>query len=41
METAGVLHRAEHDGRTFFFCGSHCRAAFAALPAQYLQLGTT
>jgi xanthine dehydrogenase accessory factor len=41
VETAGVLHRAEHDGRTFFFCGSHCRAAFAALPAQYLQLGTT
>ena len=25
--------RAERDGKTFYFCGEHCRATFLALPA--------
>src|SRR5258707_15736188 len=29
-------HRAEHDGKTVFFCSSRCREKFAADPARYL-----
>jgi len=28
-------HRAEHDGRTYFFCCAHCRATFVASPERY------
>jgi xanthine dehydrogenase accessory factor len=30
VEVATALHRVEHAGRTFFFCGAGCRASFAA-----------
>jgi len=28
-------HRAEHGGRTFYFCSANCRAKFAADPGKY------
>jgi xanthine dehydrogenase accessory factor len=33
---AGAQHRAEHEGRSFYFCCGGCRARFVAAPAQYL-----
>jgi xanthine dehydrogenase accessory factor len=33
---AGAAHRAEHDGRTYYFCCGGCRARFLAAPEQYL-----
>ena len=33
-ETA--THRADHDGETYFFCGTKCRERFVAEPARYL-----
>jgi xanthine dehydrogenase accessory factor len=30
---------AEHGGRTFWFCGEHCRSAFRRDPAGYLDAG--
>jgi xanthine dehydrogenase accessory factor len=33
---AGAAHRAEHDGRAFYFCCGGCRARFLASPAQFL-----
>ena len=29
-------HRAEHAGRTYYFCGARCRTKFEADPARYL-----
>jgi len=28
---------AEHDGRTYYFCGAKCRTKFMADPEQYLS----
>jgi hypothetical protein len=28
---------SEHGGRTFFFCGAHCKQAFDAEPARYAR----
>ena len=36
VEVAGARHRAEHQGRTFYFCNARCREKFLAAPAQYL-----
>jgi xanthine dehydrogenase accessory factor len=33
---ASAAHRAEHDGRTYYFCCGGCRTRFLAAPAQYL-----
>ena len=33
---AGAAHRAEHDGRAYYFCCGGCRARFVASPAQFL-----
>ena len=30
-------HKAEHGGRTYYFCAAGCRAKFLANPAQYLE----
>ncbi len=32
VETATALH-AEHDGKTFYFCGEHCCEKFLSAPA--------
>ena len=32
----GAAHRAEHQGRTFYFCKERCREKFLAAPAAYL-----
>ena len=32
-------HRAEHAGRTYYFCSAGCRTKFEADPARYLQPG--
>jgi len=31
--------RAVHDGRTFYFCGEHCRQRFQADPGRWLEPG--
>jgi xanthine dehydrogenase accessory factor len=36
VTVAGAAHRAEHDGRAYFFCCGGCRARFLAAPAQWL-----
>jgi len=36
---AGAAHRAEHEGRAFYFCCGGCRARFLASPAQFLGEG--
>jgi P-type Cu+ transporter len=36
VDPATAKHRAEHAGRTYFFCGGRCREKFAADPAKYL-----
>jgi xanthine dehydrogenase accessory factor len=33
---AGAAHRAEHDGRAYYFCCGGCRTRFLATPEQYL-----
>jgi YHS domain-containing protein len=30
----------EHDGVTYYFCGTGCRRAFEADPAAYVEKGT-
>ena len=32
--------RAERDGKTYYFCGEHCRTTFLALPADTKVKGT-
>jgi len=36
VDPATARHRAEHDGRTHYFCSAGCRAKFAADPVKYL-----
>ena len=36
VDPATARHRAEHDGRTYYFCSAGCRAKFAADPVKYL-----
>jgi len=36
VTVAGAAHRAEHEGRAFYFCCGGCRARFLASPAQFL-----
>ncbi len=38
---AGAAHRAEHDGRAYYFCCGGCRARFMAAPAQFLAAEAT
>jgi xanthine dehydrogenase accessory factor len=39
VEIAGAAHRAQHDGREYYFCCAHCRATFLAEPKQYAGAG--
>ena len=41
VTVAGAAHRAEHDGRAFYFCCGGCRARFLAAPAQFLGAEAT
>jgi xanthine dehydrogenase accessory factor len=34
----GATHTAEHGGRTWYFCCSHCRAAFLEDPSRYAEV---
>jgi Cu+-exporting ATPase len=36
--TTDTPHRAEHQGRTYYFCSAGCRAKFEADPARYASL---
>jgi Cu+-exporting ATPase len=36
VDPATAVHRAEHDGRRFFFCSAGCKAKFEAAPERYL-----
>ena len=36
VDPASAGHRAEHRGRTYYFCSAGCRAKFEADPARYL-----
>ena len=35
VDPARVKHRAEHGGRSYFFCSAGCRERFTAEPARY------
>ncbi len=37
VDPATTPHRAEHAGRTWYFCNAGCRSKFLADPARYLQ----
>src|SRR4051812_8237505 len=37
VDPATAKHAAEHDGRSYFFCGAGCRTKFVADPAKYLN----
>ena len=37
VAVATARHRAEHNGREFFFCKARCRELFLADPALYLK----
>lgn len=34
-------HTAEHEGKTYYFCGPGCKKAFAGDPTHYLDPGYT
>ncbi|HEV7479976.1 MAG TPA: YHS domain-containing protein, partial [Roseiarcus sp.] len=36
VDPAMAKHRAEHGGKTFFFCSGGCRGKFLADPARFL-----
>lgn len=36
VQVKGAAHRAEHQGRTFYFCNARCREKFLAAPTAYL-----
>ena len=36
VDPATAKHKAEHGGKTFFFCSAGCRGKFVAAPAKYL-----
>jgi YHS domain-containing protein len=40
VDPATAAARAEHDGRTYFFCNPGCRDRFVAAPAAVLEHGT-
>jgi Cu+-exporting ATPase len=37
VNPATARHHAEHDGKTYYFCGAGCRAKFEAAPDKYLN----
>ncbi|MDB5546519.1 MAG: haloacid dehalogenase, partial [Hyphomicrobiales bacterium] len=39
VDPATAKHRAEHAGKTYFFCSAKCREKFIAEPAKYLHEG--
>jgi xanthine dehydrogenase accessory factor len=39
VAVTGASLTAEHGGRSFWFCGEHCRSAFLRDPAGYLDAG--
>ncbi|MDE2306560.1 MAG: heavy metal translocating P-type ATPase [Gammaproteobacteria bacterium] len=41
VDPATAEHRAEYDGRTFFFCCAGCQKKFSADPLRYLRPATT
>ncbi|HEV2299944.1 MAG TPA: heavy metal translocating P-type ATPase [Stellaceae bacterium] len=39
VDPATAAEQAEHQGRSYFFCGAHCRTRFLANPLQFLSPG--
>ena len=37
VDPATTAHKADHDGKSFYFCGAGCRTKFLADPGKYLQ----
>jgi Cu+-exporting ATPase len=37
VDPATAKHKAEHEGRTYYFCNPRCREKFVAEPARYLE----
>ena len=37
VDPATAKHKAEHQGRTYYFCSAGCRTKFVAAPAKYLD----
>jgi xanthine dehydrogenase accessory factor len=40
VRVSEAQHRAQHQGRDFYFCCAGCRARFLAAPEKYLAVGT-
>jgi xanthine dehydrogenase accessory factor len=40
VSVEGAAATAEHEGVTYYFCSPHCRTAFLAEPAHYLEEGS-
>jgi xanthine dehydrogenase accessory factor len=41
VDVAGAKHRAEHEGRSYYFCCGGCRARFLASPGSFLAQEAT
>ncbi len=41
VEVASAMHRADHEGKTFYFCSGRCREKFVADPAAFLDKPST
>jgi xanthine dehydrogenase accessory factor len=41
VSVEGAAASAEHEGRTYYFCCPHCRTAFLAEPARYVEAAAT
>ena len=37
VAVATARHRADHEGRTYYFCNARCREKFLAAPARWLE----
>ena len=37
VDPATATQKADHDGKTYYFCGPGCRKAFEAEPAKFLD----
>jgi Cu+-exporting ATPase len=37
VDPVDATQKAEHDGKTYYFCGPGCRKAFEAVPGKFLD----
>jgi len=41
VEENTAAAKADHQGKTYYFCSTHCHGAFTAAPEKYLKAGAT